>query len=107
MQARDTVTPGDRTQSTASGFDAVVRGRVQGIGYRFYVLERARALKLGGYVSNLPDGAVHVVASGERVALEQLLADIRKGPFLARVDDIALTWGLPAAESPGEFCIRI
>jgi len=100
------VTPGDRTQSTATGFDAVVRGRVQGVGYRFYVLERARVLKLGGYVSNLPDGAVHVVAAGERGSLERLLADLRKGPFLARVDDIALTWGLPTGP-PGEFGIRM
>ena len=84
----------------------MIRGRVQGVGYRFYVIERARTLKLGGHVGNLPDGAVHVLAAGPRESLELLLKDLRSGPFLARVDDITVTWGPPAA-APGEFGIRM
>ena len=99
------MTTRDRAQNSTTGFEAVVRGRVQGVGYRFFVLERARALKLGGHVGNLPDGAVHVVAAGPSESLERFLENLRKGPFLARVDDIAVTWGPPAAP-PGEFGIR-
>ena len=95
----------NRAQDTTAGFNAVVRGRVQGVGYRYFVLDRARTLRLGGYVSNLPDGAVHVVAAGPREFLDRLLESLRKGPFMARVDDIAVTWGLPAVPS-GEFGIR-
>jgi len=89
-----------------TGFNAVVRGRVQGVGYRFFVLHRARTLKLGGYVSNLPDGAVHIAASGPRPSLERLLASLRSGPPLASVDDVAVTWGPPVAPT-GEFAIRM
>ena len=97
---------GDRAQNTLAGFNAVIRGRVQGVGYRFFVLHSARALKLGGCVNNLPDGAVHVVASGPRPSLERLLASLRSGPPLARVDDVAVTWGSPVAPT-GEFAIRM
>jgi len=100
------VATGDQARNTTTGFDAVVRGHVQGVGYRFFVLERARTLKLRGYVGNLPDGAVRVVAAGPRRSLELLLESLRKGPFMARVNDVAVTWGLPATP-PGEFGIRM
>ena len=96
----------NQAENATSGFDAVVRGRVQGVGYRYFVLERARALKLSGHVSNLPDGAVHVVAAGPRECLERLLASLRKGPFMARVDDVSVAWGRPNAPG-GTFEIRM
>jgi len=89
----------------AAGFSAVVRGRVQGVGYRYFVLECARALGLSGYVRNLPGGAVNVVAAGPRESLERLLESLHRGPFLARVDDIAVAWAPPSAPQ-GEFHIR-
>ena len=71
----------------------VVRGRVQGVGYRDFVYMRARFLGLRGYVRNLPDmRSVEVVAEGERDALEQLLDHLREGPRGARVDALDVTW---------------
>ncbi len=73
---------------------AVVRGRVQGVGFRDYVLTRARFLGLGGYVRNLPDHrSLEVVAEGDRRDLEQLLAYLREGPRGSRVDSVETEWG--------------
>ncbi len=72
---------------------AVVRGRVQGIGFREYVLTRARFLGLSGYVRNLPDGrSVEVVAEGARPDLEQLLDYLREGPRISRIDAVDAEW---------------
>lgn len=75
----------------------VVRGRVQGVGYRDFVYMRARFLGLCGYVRNLPDmRSVEVVAEGQRDALQQLLDHLREGPRGARVDALDVTWGEPS-----------
>lgn len=80
--------------SELAALRAVVRGRVQGVGFREYVFVRARFLGLGGYVRNLDDGcSVEVVAEGERADLEELLAHLREGPLLARVDGVDVEWG--------------
>lgn len=81
---------------------AVVRGRVQGIGFRDYVLTRARFLGLTGYVRNLPDGrSVEVVAEGPRGELEQLLEHVREGPRMSRVDAVETEWGEPTGAYDG------
>ena len=81
---------------------AVVRGRVQGIGFRDYVLTRARFLGLTGYVRNLPDGrSVEVVAEGARPDLAQLLEYLRHGPRLSRVDAVDTEWGEPTGAYEG------
>jgi len=73
---------------------ALVRGRVQGVGFRDFVYTRARILGLTGYVRNLPDGrSVEVMAEGPRSDLEQLLEYLRDGPRMARVDAIDVQWG--------------
>ncbi len=73
---------------------AVVRGRVQGIGFRDYVLTRARFLGLSGYVRNLPDyRSLEIVAEGDRRDLEQLLTYLREGPRGSRVDGVETEWG--------------
>jgi len=75
---------------------AVVRGRVQGIGFRDYVLTRARFLGLAGYARTLPDGrSVEVVAEGPRSDLEQLLEYLHEGPRMSRVDAVDVEWGEP------------
>ena len=76
-----------------------VAGRVQGVFYRASACERAHDLGLAGWVRNLPDGRVELVAEGPREALESLLAWCRKGPPLARVDSVEADWGA----STGEF----
>jgi acylphosphatase len=69
----------------------VVSGRVQGVAYRQSAAEEAQRLGVCGWVRNLPDGRVEVVAEGERPAIEALVAWCRRGPRLARVDDIRIT----------------
>lgn len=62
---------------------AVVHGRVQGVFFRASTQKKARALGLTGWVRNLPDGTVEVLAVGPRPALEALLAWLHEGPPLA------------------------
>ena len=71
---------------------AIVRGRVQMVGYRYFVLEEARALGLAGWVRNLDDGSVELVAEGPEERLRQLEAALSEGPRLARVDDVDARW---------------
>jgi acylphosphatase len=81
---------------------AVVRGRVQGVGFREFVLNRARFLAVSGYVRNLPDGrSLEVVAEGSRPDLEQLLSYLREGPRLSRVDAVESDWGEPTGAYDG------
>ena len=68
---------------------AVVRGRVQGVGYRFFAMRAARELGLNGWVRNLPDGSVETFAEGDDAAMEQYLARLRSGPLVSRVDEVA------------------
>ncbi len=65
-----------------------VQGRVQGVGFRWYTLKRAQALRLVGWVENLPCGDVEVVAQGPPESLNALEAAIREGPTFARVDRV-------------------
>ncbi len=81
---------------------AVVRGRVQEVGFRDYVLTRARFLGLSGYVRNLPDGrSLEVVGEGDRGDLEQLLDYLRNGPRLSRVDAVETEWSEPSGAYDG------
>jgi acylphosphatase len=71
---------------------AVVVGQVQGVGFRYFVVQEARPLSINGYVRNDSNGDVEVVAQGPRAALEQLLALLRQGPPAAQVQHIHTTW---------------
>lgn len=84
---------------------AVIRGRVQGVGFRMFVLEAARRHRCRGWVRNLPDGRVETEAEGTEKDLTELLTELYRGPVLARVEDIDVdfTQG-PAAFS--DFQIR-
>ena len=66
----------------------LVSGRVQGVGFRWYVLQAARRCGAGGDVRNLPDGRVELRATGSASRLASLLDEIRKGPRSSRVDDV-------------------
>lgn len=85
--------------------DAVIRGRVQGVGYRFFVIRTATELGLTGWVANLADGAVRCVAEGDLVALEVLAERLRAGPAAAFVDAVLTAW-LPATGEFSSFTIR-
>lgn len=79
--------------------EATVTGRVQGVGFRMFVLDRASALGLVGWVANEAGGRVRVVAEGSEERLLQLLGSLRDGPSGARVDGLSEGW----AEATGEF----
>ena len=72
--------------------EAVVSGRVHGVGFRRYVRGWARKLDLTGWVRNEPDGTVRVVAEGDRRQLERLARLLWGGPPTARVEDVASSW---------------
>ena len=83
----------------------VVEGRVQGVGFRYFVMEQAVALNLTGWVRNKWDGAVEVTAEGNRDALENLLAKLRRGPRSAFVSRIVEDWQ-PATGEFSDFQMR-
>ncbi len=64
----------------------IVRGRVQGVGFRWWARSLARQLELHGSVRNLRDGSVELIAAGQAPAIEQLRSRLREGPPGARVD---------------------
>jgi len=66
----------------------LVSGRVQGVAFRWYAQERARALGVAGWVKNLPDGRVEVWVEGEETAVRAMLAWLAKGPPAARVSGL-------------------
>ncbi len=80
------------TDAEPKRLEVIVHGRVQGVGYRWYVVRLADSLGLGGWVANQDDGSVRCVAEGPRDGLETLLADLRAGPPGARVDRVSETW---------------
>jgi acylphosphatase len=59
---------------------------VQGVGFRWFVLQQASALHLGGYVRNLPDGSVEVLARGAEAGMTKLEQALHRGPSSARVE---------------------
>ena len=75
--------------------EAVVRGRVQGVGFRMFVVDAAIELGLVGWVANEPGGAVRAIAEGPEDRLLRLLLKLRSGPAGARVDAIEDVWSAP------------
>jgi acylphosphatase len=65
-----------------------VSGRVQGVGYRYFVQREAARLGIDGYAENLDDGRVEVYAIGSADALASLLTALRKGPTFAKVSSV-------------------
>lgn len=82
-----------------------ISGRVQGVGYRWFTIERASCEGITGFVRNLPDGQVEVVAEGEAEAVERFERAIRQGPPRARVDDVG-TEILPPTGRHSTFTAR-
>ena len=66
----------------------LVRGRVQGVGFRWFVEREAHILKIAGWVRNNSDGTVEILAQGTRDQLIGLRSRLREGPRAARVDDV-------------------
>jgi acylphosphatase len=85
--------------------EAVIRGRVQGVGFRFHAERLAAALGLVGWVANEADGTVRCIAEGPRHILEAFVRDLAGGPPGARVDRLDATWS-PATGGFDRFAVR-
>jgi acylphosphatase len=88
------------TDNTNSRLHAIVTGHVQGVSFRYFVLEQADKLDLTGWVRNRWSGAVEVTAEGTRQNLEQLLLALREGPPMAVVSDLDFDWLAYSGEFP-------
>jgi acylphosphatase len=91
----------DMTAETNTRLHATVTGRVQGVSFRYFVLDKADQLELSGWVRNRWNGSVELVAEGKRQNLEQLLLALRKGPPMATVDDVDFEWQTYTGEYSG------
>ncbi len=78
----------------------VIAGRVQGVGYRDWMLREAARLGVQGWVRNRRDGTVEALVAGEEAAVQALLSACRRGPPLAHVSDITEEFAEPP-EGPG------
>ncbi len=84
---------------TLTRLHARIKGRVQGVGYRYFVLEAAQKLGVTGWVRNRWDGSVETTAEADRAVLNDFLGILRRGPGTAHVSDILLDW----SDGTGEF----
>jgi acylphosphatase len=78
---------------------AILRGRVQGVGFRAFVVDKGLALGVTGWARNRWDGSVEVVAEAERSTLEELLRALQRGPRMSNVSKVEQEW----QEASGEF----
>lgn len=83
----------------------LVSGRVQGVGFRFFAINRAHRYGLAGWVKNLPDGSVEILAEGEPETLSLFVEDVREGPSSARVAGVQEEWRDITAPRHGGFSI--
>ncbi|MDP6823224.1 MAG: acylphosphatase [Dehalococcoidia bacterium] len=82
-------------------FSARVVGSVQGVGFRAWTQHKALLLGLTGYVHNLADGSVEVIASGDRSALDEMLILLDTGPPAGTVTSVYVEWLDESDPSPG------
>jgi len=85
--------------------NAIVFGRVQGVGFRFFVLQQAVRLGLSGWVRNTSEGMVEVVAEGDPASLGEMLTALQEGPDAAYVRDLKYHYS-PATGEFRDFDIR-
>lgn len=88
-----------KTEPDKARVHLTVSGRVQGVFYRAATREKAASMDVTGWVRNLDDGRVEIVAEGIRADLEELAAWCQEGPPRADVASVAASWG----EATGEF----
>jgi acylphosphatase len=82
-----------------------VSGRVQGVGFRYYVQDHAAVEGVHGYVRNLPDGRVEVLVEGDDEAVLRVERALRRGPSHAHVENVVVEAAVPSGRATG-FSIR-
>ena len=70
----------------------IIKGKVQGVSFRYFTLIHAQELNVAGWVRNKPNGNVEVVAQGNKTNLELLIIKLQQGPSFSRVEDVSLNW---------------
>jgi acylphosphatase len=88
----------DQAGSNLFRLHAIVEGHVQGVGFRYFVLNKAQQFNLTGWVRNTANGDVEVMAEGERNRLDDLLEAINKGPRSSFVTRVIEKWDSPQGE---------
>lgn len=83
----------------------LVSGRVQGVGFRYFVQDHAAVEGVHGYVQNLPDGRVEAFVEGDEEAVLRVERAVRRGPPGARIDDVRSEQAAPSGRATG-FSIR-
>lgn len=83
----------------------IIKGRVQGVGFRYFVRQQAQSIGAVGWVRNLANGDVEVVAQASKPALEELLIALRQGPPGSDVSDVQVVWG-DAGEEFNGFTVK-
>ena len=86
------------TQTSQIRLHAIIEGRVQGVGFRYFVLEVAELLGIYGWVRNRWDETVEVLAEGDRSALEKLQDALSRGPRGAFITSVKVDWEKPTGE---------
>lgn len=84
----------------------LVTGRVQNVGFRAFVARTAARLRLTGWVRNLSDGRVELEAEGDDQAVEALIAQVRRGPRAARIDDVLIEPRATRGDEEPSFTVR-
>ena len=92
--------------SRISRLRVIVSGRVQGVGYRYFVQSEASGLGLVGYVRNLPNGDVELEAEGPADNLDQLILALRRGPSFSRVIEMKVSDQPARNDATERFRIR-
>ena len=88
-----------------AGAHIVVRGMVQGVGFRYFVLQHATKLGLNGFVKNLFSGEVEIESHGDRSLIEEFIKEMKVGPRAAHVSDLKVEW-IPFDKSITAFVVR-
>ncbi|MBI5476303.1 MAG: acylphosphatase [Ignavibacteriales bacterium] len=78
--------------SVEKNLHIVVKGMVQGVGFRYFVYKNAVQLGLHGYARNLADGNVEIELNGDRSLIEEMIKIVRVGPRSANVTDVQIEW---------------
>ncbi len=78
-----------------SSVHLVAHGRVQGVGFRFFVRDKAVHRGIKGWVKNLPDGNVEIVAESEKEILTNFIDSVKKGPLFGTVSELEVEWAEP------------
>jgi len=78
-----------------------ITGKVQGVGFRYFVMRQAQKLSIKGWVSNNSNGNVEALAQGEKEGLDHFIVKVKQGPTFSSVEDVSLNWRNKAEQYSG------